>query len=169
MFGFLKSKPAPEGPVTIDFDIEIGCAAEDVYALIDFADPRNAKKQVGTVEPTGNNTFRMELDLVPDMVFDLRVTEAARPQVYAFDTRIAPQAGRLTHSHERYEIKLVDRNSCILRLITDVTFEKGMTMRQFEEEVTMMSRAVHNALLKLKIHAEKGVDVVRQIERAQIA
>ncbi len=167
MFGFFKPRAAPEGPFTIDFDIAIDRPADEVFGLVDFADPRNAKKQVGTVEPTGPSTFRMQLDLLPDRVIDILVTEAEAPRVYAFEAKITPQAGRLAHSHERYEIEATGENSCILRLITNVTFEPGLTMRQFESEIMMMSSAVNNALAKLKIHAEQGVEAIREIERRQ--
>lgn len=169
MFGMFKPKPAPEGPVTIDFDIEIERPAADVYALIDWADPRNAKREVGTVEPAGENRFRMQLDMLPDMSFDMTVTQQQAPRVYAFETDITPKIGRLAHNHERYEIEPAGEHACILCLTSTVIFDDGMTMPEFEEELTMMSVAVNNALSKLKIHAEQGVEAIREIEHVQTA
>ena len=53
MFGWFKKKPVPSGPITFDFDVLIERPPADVYALVDWGDPLNAKRQLGhTVEGT---------------------------------------------------------------------------------------------------------------------
>lgn len=167
MFEWFKRKVVSRGPVTVDFDVAITKPAADVYALIDFADPRNAKRHLGEVRQIGPATFRMNLDLVPNMLFDITVTEASAPLVYAFSTVITPRPGRLLRSCERYEIEPDGSDACVLRLICEATFIDGLTEKQFTKEVEMISVAVDNALAKLKIHAEQGLDAVREIERMQ--
>ena len=44
MFGLFKKKKASAGPITLSFAVDIDRPAEEVYPLIDWADPDNAKK-----------------------------------------------------------------------------------------------------------------------------
>ena len=58
-----------EGPVEFEFSVEIGSPASEVFPLIDWADPRNAKRQLGnTVEQLEGQSDRFEMVLngLPD-------------------------------------------------------------------------------------------------------
>lgn len=148
MFGFLKPKPAPEGPVQFGLEIEIEKPAEEVYPLIDWADPRNAKRQLGhRVDAVRDKPgrFEMHLDGLDGHVFEMMVTDEVPGREYGFHCVIRPTLGRL-------------------QIITIAEFVEGMRMKHFEEEVAMMSIATHNALAKFKIHAEEGVEGVRAVE-----
>jgi hypothetical protein len=167
MFDFLKPKPAPEGPVTFDFDIEIERAASEVYALLDWADPRNAKRQLGSdVVPVEDmpGRFRLYLEAMPAHVFEIAVTEAVPDQTYAFECEIEPSVGRLVSSREVYTFEALGPDRCLLRLVNTATLVDGMKMKDFEFELMQLSVACHNALAKLKIHAEQGAEAVRAVE-----
>jgi len=167
MFGFLKPKPAPEGPVQFGLEIEIEKPAEEVYPLIDWADPRNAKRQLGhRVDAVRDKPgrFEMYLDGLDGHVFEMMVTDEVPGREYGFHCVIRPTLGRLKTSHELYSLEPTGENSCRLQIITIAEFVEGMRMKHFEEEVAMMSIATHNALAKFKIHAEEGVEGVRAVE-----
>jgi len=165
----IETNAAAGRPVSVDLAVEIARPAADVYALIDFADPRNAKHQLGEVRQTGPASFSLSLDVVPDMLFSISVTEEEAPRLYAFSAEITPRAGQLLHNTERYEIAPDGSEACVLRLVCEATFVDDLASDQFAHEAAMLSLAVQNALAKLKIHAEQGVDTVREIEHWQMA
>lgn len=168
MFGLFKPKKAPEGPITLSFAVEVDRPVEEVYPLIDWADPRNAKRQLGeSVEPIEGspNLFRLIMSGMPEHDFDMLVTEATPPHSYRYSTDISPRVGRLEASEEHYELEPAGENQCQLSLTIAATFRPGLTEKEFKEEALMIGVACHNALLKLKAHAEGGVDAVRALEK----
>ncbi|HLV07058.1 MAG TPA: hypothetical protein VKY80_05235 [Croceibacterium sp.] len=77
MAGGLKTEPV--GPFQFEHSTAIAKPAAEVYALLDWADPRNAKSALGNkVEPVGSAPvrFRLWLDLVPGHGFGMIVTDA---------------------------------------------------------------------------------------------
>jgi hypothetical protein len=173
MFGILKRKQneEPLGPFEFEHSIEIEKPAAEVYALIDWADPRNAKRALGNkVEQVGADPdrFRLHLDLVPDHRFEMIVTEAEPGQRYAFENEITPPVGRLVSSHETYTIEPLTDSSCRLSLVVAATFVGGMTEQEIAMEVMMMGMSGQNALAKLQIQAEQGVEAVHAIEAMQM-
>ena len=58
---------------------------------------------------------------------------------------------------------------CLLRLVNEVTFIEGMTMEEFEQELMTMSVATNDALMKLKVLAELGLDAAKSVENASFA
>jgi hypothetical protein len=172
MFGFLKPRMAPEGPVQFDLQAEIDRPAEEVYPLLDWADERNAKRALGnSVARIGSSPdrFRMLLDLVPGHEFEMTVTEAVPAERYAFESTITPRAGQLVSAHEAYRLLRLGERSCRLCLTMTATFVGGMRMKAFERELAIMTTACGNALAKLKMQAEYGVEAVREIEAMQMA
>jgi uncharacterized protein YndB with AHSA1/START domain len=129
MFGLLKSKPAPEGPVEFDLAVEVDRPAAEVYPLIDWADPRNAKRELGhRVDGIDGqrDRFRLTMTEMPDHRFDLTVTEVVPGQTYAFTCDIAPRVGRLVSTAERYSFEPIGGERCKLRLTTVATFNNGL-------------------------------------------
>ena len=169
MFNLFKPKPAPDGPVVFEFDIEIERPAGDVYAMLDFADARCWKKETGRVERTGETTFDMVLDFLPDITFHLDVHKQEPGTLYAFDTSSDEKIGRLVSSSESYEIEALADDRCRVTLVCVAQFDPGMTKRDWEQEVQMMAGGVNIALGKLKVHAEEGVEAIREIEAMQMA
>lgn len=170
MFGFLKPKPAPDGPVQFEVAVEVEKPVSEVYPLIDWADPRNAKRELGHhIEPIDGdpNRFRLILTGMPDHRFDMTVTEAVPNRAYAFSSEIHPRVGRLESDEEHYAFEPIGDDRCKLKLTTIATFKSGLTMKQFEQELAMMTMACQRALIKLKAHAERGAEAVKAIE-AQI-
>ena len=169
MFGLFKSKPAPEEPAQFDAAIDVDCSAETIFGLLDIADARYWKREVGSVEEVARGRFRLHLDMLPDHAFTLVVTDAEPGRLYAFDSQATPRAGRLVQTHERYEIVPTGSETCQVRLFMKAQFEIDMTMREWKRECDTMWLGVANALTKLKIHAEMGVETIREIEDIQRA
>ena len=172
MFGILKRKGEPMGPFEFEHSIEIARPAAEVYAMVDWADPRNAKRALGNnVEHVGSapDRFRLHLDLVPGHTFEMIVTEAVPGQRYGFENEITPPVGRLVASQETYWVEPIDEASCRLNLAISATFVGGMSDQEIAMEVMMMGMSGQNALAKLQIQAEQGVDAVHAIEACQMA
>ena len=169
MFGLGRKRMAPTGPVPFDFDILIEKPVADVYALVDWADPLNAKRQLGHRVEGEQPSFVLKIDSMPELTFAFEVTEEQKDEVYAFSCDIQPPVGRLKSSTERYTFEPVGDGQCLLRLVNEATFNDGLTMKEFEEELMMMSVATNNGLLKLKVLAEFGLDAAQAVENATFA
>lgn len=168
MFGFFKSGRTPQGPFTFVASVEIERPVEHVYALIDLADERHAKRQLGerVEEVEGRpGTYRMFIGALPDLEFELTLTERVPGASIAFDCKITPSVGRLAASHELYRLEALDAQSCRLDLTNTVTFLGELRDDALQEEALNMTVSLHNALAKLKLHAEGGVDAVRAVEQ----
>ena len=171
MFGILKRKAEPLGPFEFEHNIEIERPAAEVYALVDWADARNAKRALGNkVEQVGSSPdrFRLHLDLVPDHRFEMIVTEAVPGRSYAFENEITPPVGRLVSSNETYSVEPVGEGSCRLALTVAAWFDGNMSAEDTAMEVMMMGMSGQNALAKLKLQAERGVDAVHAAEAMQM-
>ena len=169
MFGLFKPKMAPNGPVEVDMDIEIERPAAEVYAMVDFGDPRNHKAAVGTITRTGSNTFDMELDMLPDLTFPITEIEAEPGRIYTIES-VLPEAlgARLYKTVERTEIEPLGDDRCKVSSKVTATFHP-MKLEEYDHEVAVIAAGCHNALAKLKVHAEQGVEVIREIEIVQSA
>ena len=170
MFGLFKKQMAPEGPVQFEAAVEVERPAADVYALIDWADPRNAKRQLGhDIIPLDGDPkrFRLVMSEMPGHRFDMTVLKEVPGQAYTFETDIQPRVGRLESDEERYSLEPLGDDRCKLNLTCVVNFQRGLTMKQFERELAMMSLACQRAVIKLKLHAEEGLEALQALE-AQI-
>jgi hypothetical protein len=171
MFGILKRKVESIGPFEFGYSVAIEKPAAEVYALLDWADARNAKRALGNkVEQVGNapDRFRMTLDLVPGHVFEMIVTDAVPGETYAFENEITPPPGKLVGSRETYSIEPLDEGSCVLSLSVSASFTGGLPEEALAMEVMMMTVSCGNALEKLKVQAEQGVEAVHAIEAMQM-
>jgi len=172
MFGLFKRKDVePLGPFVFEHKTEIECPAAEVYALIDWADARNAKRALGNkVEQVASSPdrFRLALDLVPDHRFEMIVTEAIPGQSYTFENEITPPVGRLVSSTEQYTVEPLSDSSCELGLIVSAWFVGGLSNEDMAMEVMIMGMSGQNALTKLKLQAEQGVDAVHAFEAQQM-
>ncbi|GAA4711838.1 hypothetical protein H9L13_02730 [Sphingomonas lutea] len=169
MLGMFKKKtaPVPAGPFQFEVAVEVEKPAADVYPLIDWADRRNSKRELGhIVETLGSDPrrFRLIMTDMPDHRFDMTVIREERGYAYSFVTDIQPRVGRLDSDEENYVIEPLGADRCKLRLTCNVTFIGGMTMDELEGELMMMTMACQRALIKLKVHAEMGVEAVRSLE-----
>lgn len=169
MFGLKKRRQelAPDEPIRMEARIEISRPAEEVYALLDFADPRNQMVARGNiVKPLGSdpNSFRMWYDLAPNLNFLFTVTEAVPARRYAYSAVIVPPVGRRAGSYEDYAIERLDADRCELTFINTVHHQPGLTLDELAEEIGMSSVAAANGLAKLKLLAEEGVEAVEAFE-----
>lgn len=172
MFDIFKRKTVEaDGPFEFEHCIEIDRPAAEVYALIDWADARNAKRALGNkVVQVGESPdrFRMLLDFVPGHVFEMIVTEAVPGRIYAFENEITPPPGRLVSSHETYSVEPLGEGACRLSLLVSASFIGGLSAETLVSEAILVSVSCENALAKLKIQAEEGVDAVHAIEAQQM-
>ena len=167
MFGLFKPKLAPEGPVEFAASVDIDRPVEEVYALIDWADERNAKRATGnkvTRVEGSTDRFDMVMPFMPELTFEFLVTEAVPGEKYAFGCLIKPGCGNLAHSHESYEFEALRHDRCRVTLQTATTFVEGLRMRDFTHEVATMAASVQSALQKLKLQAEHGPEVAKALE-----
>ena len=94
MFGLFKPKPAPEGPIKLTFSVLVERPPADVYPLIDWADPRNAKRQLGhsvAAIDGSSSHFRLIMTEMPEHNFDMKVSDAT-PGADAESGRTRPTA-----------------------------------------------------------------------------
>jgi len=169
MFGWFKPKMAPEGPVEIEMDAEIERPASEVYALIDFGNPRHHKAQVGTITRTGDASYEMVLDMLPDLTFPITELEAIPGKSYIFESVLPEGAGgRLKKTVEGCEIEPLGPDRCKVVAKTLAYFHP-MKLKHYDHELAMIAMACNNSLTKLKIHAEEGVERIREIEARQVA
>ena len=167
MFGlFKKQEPAPDGPIIVSHSTLIDCHPAHLYRTVDFGDELCWKKAVGSVERTGENTFLMRVDMAPELRFPLEVLEAVPEEAYAYSCVIEPKVGRLVKSIERYDISEQDGQTLVTMTML-AEMDAGMTKRERAQEMQMLEMAGHNAVAKLKIHIEQGVEIVRDIEAMQ--
>lgn len=170
MLEWLKPEAAPQGPVTFDFEVEIEAAAEDIYALVDFADPRHAKRQLGhSVEQldAAPDVFALVMTEMPDAQFVQTVTEAAAPRSYAYRCDPRPQQGRLQWTHERFTIAPQDDGICLVTLLVEARFDEPLPVDEYTHHVTLMAMGCNAMVEKLKLHAEQGPEAVRAFERRE--
>lgn len=168
MFGLFKRQMAPEGPVEFKAEMPIERPADHIYALLDFADERNAKRAEGNrVLPGGgagsggSGRWRLLMTGMDSHEFLLDLIEAERPLRYEYECRAVPTLGRLVSAIEAWTIEPLGEHGCNVRLVVTAEFVTGLTERQFAKEVSMMSAGCHNALARLKIHAEHGANAAR--------
>lgn len=167
MFGLFKRKAAPDGPIRFEVGVEVERPAADIYALLDWADPRNAKRQLGhsVTQLNGDpKRFRLIMTEMPEHRFDMTVLSEIPHSHYAFITDIQPPVGRLVSDEEHYSIEPLGVERCKLKLTTIAIFRSGLSMREFEQELAMMTAACQRALIKLKLHAEEGLEALRALE-----
>ena len=166
MFGMFKKKPVPGGPITFDFDVMVESPPADVYALVDWADPRNAKRQLGHSVTGQSPHFELGMKALANHQITFEVLEETPGQVYAFTCDIQPRVGRLVASTDRYTFEDAGHGKCLLRLVNEATFTEGISHREFEQEMIKMSVATNDAIMKLKVLAELGLEAAKSVEYA---
>ena len=167
MFGLFKPKLALEGPYPFEIEGEIAARAADVYALLDFADPRNAMRARGaTITAVGGagQRFVMTLPQVPDLDFHIDVIEAEAPNHYTYAITIDPPVGRMAASTESYTVSDIPGGGCRVRLENAVTFQHGLREKDVPEEFGMVTVALYKTVAKLKLQAEQGVEAVLALD-----
>lgn len=166
MLGFFKQKRVAPEPAEFLDTVLIERPAAEVYALLDWADPRNAQRARGnevTLVSPELGRYRLRIPALPDHDFAIAVSDAAPDAVYAFAIQAQPRLGRIVWSHEHYSLEALSENSCRLTLVNTVMFDDGLGPDQLTEEWLMVTAATHNAVAKLKIQAEQGVDAVEAV------
>lgn len=165
MIQFRKKKnTAPPDRYELVSEIKIERPSSDVYPLLDLADPRYTKRQLGdqVEEVTGQpGTYHVIIQELPDAVFALTVTAQTRDREYSFACVSTPLFGNLTRSHEHYALEDLANGHCRLILTNSVEFCRKLSEDEFKLELMMLAFANESALEKIKVHAEQGVDAVK--------
>lgn len=167
MFGWFKRELAPDGPVEIVHDVEIHASYDNIFALIDFGDPRNAKVALGhrlrRIGPDGRR-YRLHMTGMPETLFKITVLETAAGAAYAYHCDIVPRIGRLLSTRESYSIVPTEAGSFRVTLTVLAQFIDSMRVRTLKKERELMSRATRSSLAKLQVHAERGIEAARAVE-----
>lgn len=167
MLGLFKCNPAPLGPAEIGFSLEIERPAREVYALIDWADPRNAKRAAGNQVRSvagAPDRFELTMPMLGDLSIEIHVREAFPHTRYAYDCVIQPPLGHLTSRYEAYDIAPQGAKRCVVSLLTVASFAEGLSKREYTEEVATMTAHVQSTMHKLKLQAEHGAEYAKAIE-----
>lgn len=154
----------PVGPHDFVAEIEIERPAHEIFALLDFADPGNAKRQLGDrVEEVQGQPGRFDLiaSELPDVVFALTVTASRSPAEYAFACVSSELFGHMARSHEHYRIEDLGDAGCRVILTNSVEFDRPLDKAEYEFEAMMLTISAFKALSKLKVHAEEGLEAVK--------
>ena len=141
----------------------VAAAAEEVYALLDWADERNQRRQMGdevTALDDEGRRFRLVIRFMRDLQFDYEVEEALKPKLYSCICVPRPSVGHLERSHEHYEIEPLGEDRCVVTYTMTATFEPGLDAEDAAEVVRNMTVATHNTVAKLKANAQHGVGTV---------
>lgn len=167
MFGFNKNRPMIEGPIEFEMEIEIERPSSDVFRLIDIADPEFAHKQRGasvTQLDESNDRFCLKLPEMDDLSFNFHVTDRVAGERHTAECIIEPRVGNLVKSVEEYSVKPKGEDACLLVLKMNATFDDNLSDEEVAGEIAMMSMAVQDDLVKLKVHAEEGVEAVAALD-----
>lgn len=118
---------------------------------------------VSSLEPIAGRpgAWRLVIAAVPDLEFELVETERVPNASIGFDCWINPRVGNLDTSHELYRLEALGDNACRLELVNTVSFSKRLRRRELESEAIKLTLSIHNALAKLKIQAEQGIEAAR--------
>lgn len=172
MMEWFRPRMAPEGPVTFDFDTRIAAPVAEVYPLLDWADERHVRRQLGDrVELIGHGPerYRLHFGPMPDHEFVMTLVEADPPATYVYETHVEPRVGRLVATRERYTLEPDGPHACELRLINEVIFDQPMLLRDYRDQLSLMASATSSALAKIRLFAEQGAEAVRALEEASNA
>jgi hypothetical protein len=150
---------------------EIAAAAEDIFALVDWADPRNSKRQLGeevvALDDSGRR-FRLVIDFMRDVQFDNEVLRAEKPAVYQYECLIIPPQGHLGRTVEMYEIEPLHDGKCSVTMTITAYFDVGLSPATQAETIHMMTVGAHNGLAKIKAYAEHGVGTMEAFHNLQL-
>jgi hypothetical protein len=150
------------GPDANSFQVTapVAAPADEVYALVDWADERNKWRQSGdtvlALDAEGRK-FRLVVSSMKDLQFDYEVQEAIKSKVYACSCVPSPSIGHLVRSYEHYLFEPGGEKACVVTYTMTATFEAGLSAGQTAEVVKNMTVATHNTMAKLKANAEHGV------------
>ena len=168
MFGVFKKKMAPQEPVELAAVVPVDATPERFFGLVDFSDPANAKRELGhEVRQTGDGNFVLVMSFMPDLEFPIVVEKCERPVLYAYSTQMPEGVGNLVRSEESYQIETSEDGGCIVVLTMKAELQPGLTMREYNREIDMLTLSLQNSMAKMKLHAEGGIEDVREFERQQ--
>lgn len=166
MFSFFQRKKVVAGPHEFSAETEIACSAEDLFALVDIADDRFWKAQMGDrIEPLGDDKYRMTAAMAPDMDIVITRTQVEPGRMVEIEPVCTPRPGRLESASERYEIVSTGPGHARLELHMEVMFQDAMTEQVFAEESVMMSIAAFNTVEKIRLFAESGQAAVAHADQ----
>ena len=162
---------ADDGADLFNVRAEIATSAGEVYALVDWGDERNARRQLGdTVQGLDEEgrRFRLVIDFMSDVDFDYEILKAVKPSIYEYECLINPPQGHLGRTIEQFRIEPVSDDRCTVTLTVTAYFDSGLSVSKQDEVRHTMTVGAHNGLAKLKAYAEHGVGTSEAFENLRL-
>jgi hypothetical protein len=164
-------KSSEDGADIFTVTAEIAARADDIYALVDWADPRNHKRQLGedvvALDDDGRR-FRLVIDFMRDVQFDNEVLRAEKPTVYQYECLITPPQGNLGRTVEKFDIEPLSEDKCAVTMTINAYFDLGLSADRQAETIRMMTVGAHNGLAKVKSYAEHGVGTMEAFQNLRL-
>jgi hypothetical protein len=131
--------------------------AKEVYALIDWATPRNSRRALEDkiISFEEARTFLSEDGHNPRIIRDRGYRGPVRTVPTASPAKSCSRIGRLTTSHEHCSFEPFGTNSCRVGLQTHAGFAERLRMKDFRQELLKMTVACHTALATIPPRSEK--------------
>jgi len=157
MFGLFKTKHIK--PLELEGTATIHAPAALIFGLVDFTSPANRLAARGfqfSERATQTGRFAATDPNLPDVRFEFDVDLYETPKTYGFFSRIVadPPFGGFERNREEYHIEALDDRNCRVTLKTTNWYREGMASRQRRNEEALMTQAVAQDLMKLKLEAE---------------
>ena len=145
MFGLFKRRMAPVDPVTYLNEITIARPPEEVFPLIDLADPGYRQLAMGhDLVQLGEDEYLLTVTFAPNEPFRVKVSERRSPEYYETRTVLAPGMGTLDVLEEHYTLTRTADNGTKVSTVTRATFYPGLSWSRFGKEPCFVSVATMN-------------------------
>lgn len=157
MFGLFRKKHIK--PLELEGTATIHAPAALIFGLVDFTSPANRLAARGfqfSERSTRTGRFAATDPNLPDVRFEFDVDLYDAPSAYGFFSKIIadPPFGGFERNREEYHIEALDDRNCRVTLKTTNWYREGMTGRARRNEEALMTQAVAQDLMKLKLEAE---------------
>ena len=157
MFGLFSRKK--NEPLELEGTATIHAPAVLIFSLVDFASPANRLAARGfrfSEKATKLGRFAATDPNLPGVEFEFDVDAHDDGKVYGYFSRIIadPPFGGFERNREEYHIEALDDRNARVTLKTKNWFRAGIKGRQRRNEEALMTQAVAQDLMKLKLEAE---------------
>ncbi|WP_375201172.1 hypothetical protein [Hyphococcus sp.] len=157
MFGLFSRKT--QEPLELEGTATIHAPAALIFNLIDFSSPANRLAARGfqfTEKAARLGQFAATDPNLPDVHFEFEVDLYDEARTYGFFSKILadPPFGGFDRNREEFHIEALDDRHCRVTLKTKNWYRQGMKGHQRRNEEALMTQAVAQDLMKLKVEAE---------------
>ena len=168
LFGLVGER-SPAEPVHFEQTIRIAARPGDLFPLVDWGNQEHLWRQRGhRVTQQEDGAYLLRISSLPGTRFEIRVVRDDRPNSYVYESVTTPMIGKLIGSHEEYRFEQLEGDLCRVTLAVDARFVPGLRPRVWRFEQEKMHISLHNALAKLKLMAEEGIEAVETASKRLI-